>query len=85
MHLVDSIYGRCVHLIHFVCYPVFRIKKIGHLHALLQIVLRQLQNYIRFLRNRTTLHIRNAYAVILFVRVLRIINKLSQFNPILLK
>ena len=85
VHLIDGIIRWRIHSFHIPVNSIFRIKEVSHLHAFLDIVLRQLQYNIRLLRNGRNNKVLHADRVILLFCMLRIINKLCQLHAIFSK
>ena len=83
MHLIDGILRRYIHALVFAVYTVFRIKEIGHLHALLQIVLGELQHDVWFLRHGWHNQVFHAHIVVFLVGVLWVIYQFCQLYAIL--
>ena len=51
VHLVDGVVGWQIHIVGAAINAIFRIEKIGHLHALLHIVFSELEHDVGFLRH----------------------------------
>lgn len=85
VHLVDGIIWWSINTILPSVYAVLGIEKICHLHALLQVVLGELQYDVRFLRYSRNHQILHADVVILAVGILGVIDKFSQLHVVLLE
>ena len=83
VHLVDGIIGRCVYAcIRPVVDTVFGIKEIGHLHAFLYVILRQLQHDVGLLCYGGNHQMFHADRIVLLVGMFGIVDEFCQLHPI---